>query len=373
MALRYSRKATACCRNRLCAQPQPADATPALQDYIKHAKKLLEDFADVLNTPAAPAASADANGSIFALPAATSAPLFALPPPAGLAPAASAPQAGGAFGLPAASAAPAPFAAFNWAPAPGGASSAPAPAAAVPGGGFGGFGAGFGALGAQSAATLLSNGGGGAPSGGGAFGFGAPAAGAFAGFVAPPAHQGGGPGVTGAAGGDADDDEAAPKQFVPEVRVDDAGAAILYKNRAKVYVQGSDKVRRCVSGTATTRRYILQCSLVRMDTVQQCSRQLMSAQRETRPLLERPLRTCTLHIAAKAVPKMRLPVPQHVPHHCMSWAAGLDGGGPGLLTVRQPRCMLWKTLRHYSCSGLQPWPPDPYVSGRPGRRRGRAC
>ena len=45
----------------------------------------------------------------------------------------------------------------------------------------------------------------------------------------------------GAAGGA--EEEEAPKEFVPEVKVDESGSAILFKSRAKVYVQGADKAR----------------------------------------------------------------------------------------------------------------------------------
>ncbi len=49
----------------------------------------------------------------------------------------------------------------------------------------------------------------------------------------------------GTAGGAAEgaEEEEAPKEFVPEVKVDESGSAILFKSRAKVYVQGADKAR----------------------------------------------------------------------------------------------------------------------------------
>ncbi len=52
-------------------------------------------------------------------------------------------------------------------------------------------------------------------------------------------------GGAGTAGGAAEgaEEEEAPKEFVPEVKVDESGSAILFKSRAKVYVQGADKAR----------------------------------------------------------------------------------------------------------------------------------
>ncbi|KAK9825913.1 hypothetical protein WJX81_005791 [Elliptochloris bilobata] len=235
------------------------------EDYVKHAKKVLADFADVLGPAAeAPAsAAAAANGSIFAVPlpapAAASGPPFALPSAGLAAPEAPAPQAAdafalslasgglGLFGAPPASSAPAPFAGFSFAPG-GGAAGGTSPSSAPAAGGLGlGFSGGFGASqpGAASAGAL-SNGGGAGFSGSGAFGLGAPPAGAFGGFGAPrpqPSLGVAAGGDGGAIGGSTEDatEEEAPKEFVPEVKVDEAGAAILYKSRAKVYVQGGDK------------------------------------------------------------------------------------------------------------------------------------
>ena len=201
----------------------------AAQDYVRHTKRLLRDFDDVLQPAVAAAAPAAANGAAASvLPSVNGS---AAPVNAGAAAtaaaAASAPApAGGAFGLPPASgglgsilglpapgaapAAPAPFAGFSFAPA----ASAPAPGGgafgAPPAGGFAGFG-GCGAAPEPLAAPSLPGAGGGGGGGGG--------------------------------GGEGAEEEEGPKEFVPEVKVDDGGSAFLFRGRAKVYVQGADKAR----------------------------------------------------------------------------------------------------------------------------------
>ena len=52
----------------------------------------------------------------------------------------------------------------------------------------------------------------------------------------------GGAGTAGSAAEGAEEEDA-PRVFVPEVKVEESGSAILFKNRAKVYVQGADKAR----------------------------------------------------------------------------------------------------------------------------------